>query len=184
MRKIVITGAKGVIGTILMHGIKCYELIPLDLPKIDVRNYSQLLKPFSKCDVVVHLAWDDKNDNFKSDIINSENTKMFVNVYKAAVAAKVKRVIMASSIHAKENTPYGAHKRFMEEIGKYYAKKGFDIICIRFGGINAQDTPNIKERNYMKIWLSHKDCLSLVRRCIEMKNIPNHFMVINGISKK
>lgn len=184
MKKIVITGAHGIIGTVLMKELGGYQIIPVILPKIDVRNYSSLVKVFSGSDVIIHLAWDDKEDNFRSSTINSDNTKMFSNVYKAAVTTKIKRVIMASSVHAKENTPYGAHKRFMEELGKYYAEEyGLDIICIRFGGINSEDTPNIKEKNYKKIWLSHSDCVVLVTSCIERK-VPRHFQIVYGISKK
>lgn len=185
MKKIAITGAHGVIGTVLLNGLKYYKIISLTLPKTDVRNYSQLLKSFSNCAVVIHLAWDDTYDNFRSDTTNPDNTKMFLNVYKAALATNVKRVIMASSVHAKENTPYGVHKRFMEEMGKDYAQKyGLDVICVRFGGINAQDIPNIKEKNYKKIWLRHQDCVALIKHCIEMKNVSRHFQIVYGVSRK
>jgi nucleoside-diphosphate-sugar epimerase len=185
MKRIAITGADGVIGTLLMNSLTEYTLVPITLPQNDVRDYSTILNIISGSSVVIHLAWDDTADNFRSHTINSDNTKMFSNIYRAAVATKVKRVIMASSIHANDDTPYGYHKRFMEQLGKYYAlEHDLDVICIRFGGVNAQDTPHIKERNYKKIWLRHSDCVSLVKHCIDSKIIPKHFQILEGISRQ
>ena len=185
MKKIAITGSHGVVGTVLKKRLSEYSITPLDLPKVDVRNYSKLLKIFPGHDVIIHLAWKSTTDNFISDTIDIDNTKMFLHVYKVAVASGVKRVIMASSIHAKDNTPYAAHKRLMEDLGKYYSKKyNLDVFCIRFGGINAQNSPSIPEKDYKKIWLSHNDCVALVRSCIDTPIVPGRFQIITGISKK
>ena len=198
MKKIVITGANGVIGHVLRKGLE-YQITPLDLPENDVRDYAKLLKKFSGHEVAIHLAWNAQGDDFRTDV-NPDNIFMINNVYRAALEAEVPRVIMASSVHADQfynweeqepmspnhvaipNNPYGATKIFMEALGKYYATKGLEVICIRFGGVNQKNNPNKKELHYKKVWLSHDDCIRLIKICITAKKIPNNFLIIYGVS--
>lgn len=201
MKKIIITGAKGTIGTVLRKGLKKYLITALDLPEFDVRDYQKLLQIFPSHDVVIHLAWDVKIENDLSGKINPDNCLMTYNVYQAAFESKVKRVIMASSVHADEflgrkrpgllkpnkiptpTNPYGANKVFMEALGRYYAKyKGLEVICIRFGWVNPQNSPNAS-LNYLNLtWLSHRDCLNLIKKCIETKKVPQKFCIVYGVS--
>lgn len=122
---------------------------------------------------------------------------MTYNVYKAAIKTRVPRVIMASSVHADNfynwkgpellspyripipDSPYGANKVFMESLGRYYATKGLEVVCIRFGGV--QGKPPLDDYEKL-VWLSHRDCTELLRRCIEAESIPNNFLIIYGIS--
>lgn len=207
--RIVITGSEGVIGTVLKNGLlKDYEITPLDLPDVDVRNYDALIKIFPGHAAVIHLAWDTHTDNFKSEKTNPENAVMFNNIYRAAIEAHVRRVIMASSVHADRfyklpagklldpydlpdpDSPYGAHKVFMEMLGRWYvSEKNLEVICIRFGGVNPQNKPTkitnpqdpaeVAER---AVWLSHRDCVELIKKCIEAKSIPGKFTIIYGVS--
>ncbi|MFH1425126.1 MAG: NAD(P)-dependent oxidoreductase [archaeon] len=201
MKKIIITGSKGLIGSILTKNLKHYQITSIDLPKHDIKDYKKLLKLFPNHQTIIHLAWDTKTDNVNTKRINPDNSLMFWNVYKAALESKIKRVIMASSVHANafyENyhkkkkmspysipipdSPYGAHKVFMESMGKFYAKKGLEVICIRFGGVIPNNKPNNKNPAERAVWLSHDDCISLTKRCIEAKEVPNKFTIIHGIS--
>jgi len=200
MKKIAITGAKGVIGSILRRGLSDYKITPIDLPEIDVRDYEKLLEIFPGHDVVIHLAWDTKTENYKSGRINPDNILMTYNVYRAAIETKIPRVIMASSVHADNfynwkkqelmsvdrvpvpDSPYGASKVFMEALGRYFASKGLEVICIRFGGVNPENKPPLDDFYERKVWLSHKDCISLIKRCIEARKIPNNFLIIYGVS--
>lgn len=200
MKRIVITGAKGKIGTVLRRGLTDYDITPIDLPEIDARDYEQILKIFPKHDAIVHLAWDGKSENFRNGKYNPDNSLMFYNVYKAAVEAKVPRALMASSIHAvnfynwrgtrlltpdimtEPDSPYGADKVFMESLGKYYSQQDLQVICIRFGGVNPEDRVDIPEEGYHKVWLSHRDCVELVRTCIESPRISDNFLIVYGIS--
>ena len=71
----------------------------------------------------------------------------------------------------------------MEALGRFYAKyHRLEVVCIRFGGVNKEDTPSIQEEAYRKIWLSHRDCIELVKTCIEAARIPDNFQIISGIS--
>lgn len=201
MKKIAITGSNGTIGSILKKGLSEYSINSLDLPKYDVRNYKNIKRRLRGNDVVIHLAWDTKTDSVSSGKINPDNSLMFWNVYKGSLESKVRRVIMASSIHADtfygwkksklKNTktipipdsPYGSHKVFMESLGRYYAQQGLEVICIRFGGVIKNDKPPSKGNPYERAaWLSHRDCIELIKKCIEAKNVPNNFVIINGVS--
>lgn len=199
MKKIAITGANGVIGSMLRKGLSEFEITPIDLPEVDVRDYKKLLGIFKGHSTIIHLAWDAKAENFRSGGLNTDNLLMAYNVYRAALEAKVPRVIMASSVHADNfygwkgpgllspgsipvpDSPYGASKVFMEALGRFYASKGLEVICIRFGGVNPKNEPpdDYYERT---IWLSHDDCTSLLKECVNAKAIPDSFMVVYAIS--
>lgn len=202
--KIVITGAAGIIGKVLCQGLSPdYQTTPLDLPESDVRDYQNLVKTFPGHRAVIHLAW----VKMKSGSSIPENTVMFENVYLAALNTGVKRVIMASSVHADNfykpegkimhpydlpvpNGSYGAHKVFMEMLGRWYAsEKSLEVICLRFGNVNSEDKPclvkdpsNIKKRSDRAVWLSHRDCVSLINCALKPNKIPNNFSITYGVS--
>ena len=199
-QKIAITGSNGTIGTVLKEGLKDYQITSIDLPENDVREYGKLLKVIPHHSAIVHLAWDTETDNFKSEKINPENATMFYNVYKAAIEAGVPRVIMASSVHADRfdnwqsseemppdkipvpDSPYGALKVGMEAMGRYYATKGLQVVCIRFGGVNSQNQPATEPPHERAVWFSHNDCTSLVKTILEANEIPDNFVVMYGMS--
>jgi nucleoside-diphosphate-sugar epimerase len=197
---ILITGSGGVIGTVLKDNLD-HNITHFDFPDFDARDYGQLLEKSKGQDAIVHLAWDTTTDNFRSDHLNPENTLKTFNIYKAAVEAGVKRVIMASSVHADRFTdrkveglfnpyslplpdsPYGAGKVMMEALGRYYADaKGLLVICVRFGGVNPTNTPPEGSESERQVWLSHMDCARLITACLKAPTVPNNFEIIYGIS--
>jgi uronate dehydrogenase len=205
MKRIAITGGRGVIGTVLANGLRDHDITVLHRPECDPKRFDDLIREFPGHDAVIHLAWDTKIEHgldrlSESGKISPDNSLMTYNVYEAAIACQVPRVIMASSVHAdrycrwnrpelmsphrlpEPNDPYGASKDFMEALGRYYAEKGLEVICIRFGGVNQEDKPIRDDPIYMAVWFSHRDCVSLVRACIEASSIPNNYAIIYGIS--
>lgn len=198
--KIAITGAKGIIGGVLREGLADFELTPIDLPEVDVRNIEDLANAISNHDVIIHLAWDTKSDNWRSQNINPDNLQMVVNVYRAAKEKNVKRVIMASSVHADKyrtwegnglmlpnqtptpDSPYGASKVFMETLGRYFAELGLEVVCVRFGGVTPNNKP-WQDQIERRAWLSHNDCVDLIKHIIEAERIPNNYSLIYGISR-
>lgn len=197
MKKILVTGANGIIGAILKNKLTNFLITPIDLPEYDVRDYKSLLKIFPGHDTVIHLAWNTKSDSAGNEFIDPDNSLMFLNVYRAALESGVPRVIMASSVHAhrlmidrpkmplspysppEPNNPYGAHKLFMEILGSYYASRGLEIVCVRFGGVTANNKPIEHEE---LLFLSHEDLGSLITACIE-KNFSEKFYIIWGMSR-
>lgn len=199
--KIIITGSNGLIGQILQNGLREeYEVTEVDLPDGDVGDYKTLGNIVPGHSAVIHLAWDTKTDNFLSEKINPENSQMFFNVYKAALENGVKRVIVASSVHADRfyewkgpgymspyqlpnpDSPYGTHKVFMESLGKWFSSKGLEVICIRFGGIAPADKAN---KNYLPeraAFLSQRDGVALIRSILRAESVPNNFAIVYGVS--
>jgi UDP-glucose 4-epimerase len=197
MKKIVITGSRGVIGCVLVKGLRNYEITPMDLPENDVRDYNDLIEIFPGHHAVIHLAWDTKNGNWKSSGVCEDNRIMYENVYNAALESGVGRIIMASSVHVDKyltwkrdhlmgvsrrlepDSPYGRQKILMEKMGKRLSKKGLEVVCVRFGGVSPlgqmwDDAP--------VVGLSHPDCVSLVKRCLEVESIPENFLILYGVS--
>lgn len=200
LKRVAITGANGVIGTVLRNGLSEFEITPIDLPGVDVRNYRKLLEVLRGHSAIIHLAWDANVDNFRSGGLNTDNLLMAYNVYRGAVEARVPRVIMASSVHADNfyawkgpgllspgllpvpDSPYGASKVFMEALGRSYAAKGLEVVCIRFGGVNSGDEPPAGDYCERVVWLSHKDCTALVRKCVNAKAISGNYAVVYAVS--
>ncbi len=207
-KKIVITGSCGNLGRILKKGLNCYDLSFIDLNanglnkyfKVDItKELLRVINIFKNNDVCIHLAWNMEED-FPKEIINQNNKQMAENIYKAAVKAKVKRLIIASSVHANDyshlqrknydieypypDSPYGASKVYIESLGKYYAKKyNLEIICIRLGGVNEEDIPLFNEDiNYDRVLLYKKDFIEMIKKCIEVTVIPNNYQIFTAIS--
>lgn len=198
--RIIITGSNGTIGQILQKGLGEYQITGLDLPDGDVRRYEIFESCASGHFAIVHLAWDTKTDNFLSKRINPENSQMFFSVYKAALEFGVTRVIMASSVHADKfydwegpgemspyqlpnpDSPYGAHKVFMESLGRWFASKGLEVVCVRFGGITLANKANKEHLPERAAFLSQRDGISLVRAILKAKSVPNNFAIVYGVS--
>jgi nucleoside-diphosphate-sugar epimerase len=198
--KIFLSGSSGVIGTIIRTEFPGYHFLTFDLPGHDARNYHDVLTAIAGCDAAIHLAWDTKGENWKTGNINPDNALMTYNVYTAALASGVKRVIMASSVHANDynawqglglmdpytlptpDSPYGASKVFMEALGRYFSRKGLEVVCIRFMGVNADNKPSADDPEGRNKWFSHRDCAELIRAILEAPLIPNNFVIVHGVS--
>jgi len=194
--RIAVTGGKGTIGTVLQKGLTDYNVVSLDRPEVDAREYLLLKKHFADIDIVIHLAF----HSGKNNLYDSDNSLMAFNVYQAALDAKVRRVIMASSVHADnfhmwkgpgkltaKNIPvpdsvYGASKVFMESLGRYYARQGLEVICVRFGGVSS--TNKAPEDDFWEnaVWLSNEDCINMTKTCIDAEKVPDNFAVFYAVS--
>ncbi|MEK6860953.1 MAG: NAD(P)-dependent oxidoreductase [Nanoarchaeota archaeon] len=201
MKKIILTGATGKTGRIVLEGLKGYEVTSIALPDIDLRNYNGLVDIFKGHDMIIHFAWNTTTENWKSPTIDPDNIKMVANVYRAAVEAKVPRVLMASSVHADDfpnwegpgllsphrvpipQNPYGASKVFMEALGRHYAAHhNLEVICVRFAGMNPENIPPPKEQDLdRRRWLTHNDLFRLLKCCIDAKKIKDNYCIFYGV---
>jgi nucleoside-diphosphate-sugar epimerase len=199
MKRIIITGGNGTIGTILRNGLQEVAVTSADLPDHDLRQLNSLTELFPGHDAIIHLAWSSERENYRTEEIDTENIEMAFNVLRAATQSGVPRVIIASSTQADDyrvgrdenllspyrlptpKSPYGASKAMIEALGRYYAQKGLEVICIRFGGIRAVNRP--RDPDTAKRFLTHKDCCSLVQSCIETPHVPGKYAIVYGISK-
>ena len=85
---------------------------------------------------------------------------------------------------------YGASKAWGEALGRLYAERhGLEVVCLRIGWVPAQDAPpssTAMRREPPKVaqrapgmWLSHRDCLSLVEAAL---SADVGFAIVNGVS--
>jgi uronate dehydrogenase len=206
--RIAITGANGTIGTVMMSALEGHDIVSLDLPDTDVRDYDALLGAIKGCRVVIHLAWNTRDENWDSGRISPDNVAMTFNVYEASLRAGVPRVIAASSVHADDfmrwrdddgeektkklmdtstiptpTSPYGASKVFLEALGRFYAQRqSLEVVCIRFGAVSKEDVPGTEPWDWRKVWLSHRDLGEMIRRCVEAERVPDNYAAFYAVS--
>lgn len=105
--KILITGASGTIGKVLMkclakkHNVVGIDKIPTDsVVPLDIAKESEKLREKLKgIDVVLHLAWDVREAGTSLNPSIPENKAMGEIMYARALEQNVRRFILASSVH-------------------------------------------------------------------------------------
>jgi uronate dehydrogenase len=207
MQRILITGAAGQIGKSLRAGLRgAYPLIRLvdvaplaaaaygeEVMAADIRDMAAMERATAGIDCVVHLAGQSTEAEWEK--VLPLNIEGCYNVFEAARRNGVKRIVFPSSNHAvgfyrrerfiddkvlpRPDTRYGVSKVFGEALGRLYADKyGLSVACLRIGSFVTPDRP--KDARQLLTWISHRDMVQLVRRCIDHPNY--HFVVVYGVS--
>jgi len=205
MKKLVLTGAAGALGSRLRAPLKkmCDELVSTDIVddigalqdgetyvQADLSSLDAMLKIIEGADMVVHFgaiadeaAWD---DILQSNIIGA------YNVWEAAYRCGVKRVVYASSVHAvgmhkktdtigldaphRPDTYYGLAKCFTEDLASlYWDKRGIESVCLRI--FSCAPATNARS---IGTWLSYDDLIHLVERSVDSPVVG--FSIVYGIS--
>lgn len=205
MKRILITGAAGQIGSALREGLRGrYELLrltditPLDpaqageeIVHADLADLAAVEAAMQGVDCVVHLGAVPGEDIW--DKILPNNVVGTWNVFEAARRQGVRRVVYASSHHAvgfyrrarvidqsvvpRPDGVYGVSKVFGEAVGRLFADKhGLSVACLRIGAF--RDKP--ADRRMLRVWLSPRDAVQLVGCCIDAPDY--HFIVVYGVS--
>lgn len=149
MKKVLVTGGKGFIGSHLVDKlVENFDVFVIDNglsgsnvnPKAtyydaDIRSLENILDRFKDIDCVFHMAaiprtvWciDDPVLCYETNVLGS------LNVLQAALKNNVKRVVLTSSnIVYAADTPYKASKLAMEEIAKVYSSLySLSTVCLR-----------------------------------------------------
>ena len=174
--------------------------------KLDVTelfdDFKELLQSH---DSLIHLAWDRSIIRSKKMILNVYEAALGVEPHPRVIMASsihaagvdwsrkpysliadrkfddVREISLIGVDKRMPDSAYGEAKLWMEDLGRCYSKRGLEVICIRFGGVNQEDTPLTNEKGYHSIWLSHRDCVQMIKRCIEAKNLPS-FTIFYGVS--
>lgn len=210
--RIAVTGAGGNIGSVLMKGLNGFELSAVNrcIDGTSPRDYEAVTGAFRGHDTVIQLAWIKAmgpppaglsySDLLPADNRHTENLAMNARIMEAAMEAGVRRVILASSVHAdnfydwcspgfltvervpRPTGPYGAAKVLLEEQGKYYASRGLEVICARLGAVTPDGRPDPADRWERHIWLSHRDCVEMMKSCLEALEVPGRFSVFYAVS--
>ena len=209
-KKVLITGAAGRIGQALRQGLqKRYDLRLLYhrtvLPAADeevfvgsIANLEKMEEAVDGMDAVVHMAGDPRVSAPWESVLET-NIQGTYCLYEAARRKGVKRIVFASTNHVtgfyeKEGiytTPdmperpdsfYGVSKAFGEDLGQYYADAfDMEIFCLRIGSFQPREAVETRRgERILSTWLSHRDCVQLVWRCIEAEGV--NFGIFYGIS--
>lgn len=173
-KTVLITGAEGVLGSILcqelapeytIRALSRYPIPARDSIAADINDLDALISAFKGVDSIIHLAAEGSPQASWEKVLHSNITGVYT-VYEAAVQARVKQIIVASSNHAvgtydleqapdiyrtgqpiidhsmplRPDSLYGVSKCFGETLGRFYADtKNLHIICLRIGWVNNTD---------------------------------------------
>ena len=210
--KVLVTGAGGSIGSYFAshnedrfdlrlgcHGEEEAQTVGEygETVQLDVTDLDSCKAACEGVDVVLHLAAD-PSPYAAWDTLLPINIVGTYNIFAAAKAAGVKRVVYASSIHAisghardrQVNTAepvnpgdlYGVTKCFGEAMGRYMAEQeGVACIVIRIGAF--QPRKKVKEEgmlNLLDAFVSRRDLNQLLQKAVRAEHLQ--FAIVQGLS--
>lgn len=207
VKRVAITGAAGSLAHDIIPALQelGYELIGVDRDEPDaalelesvrssITDRDRLFTAFAGCDAVIHLAGIPLEADWQTLLeANIDGTQA---VLEAAHRQGIRRVILASSIHAsgfvrvplagekvpddvpvRPNTFYGVTKAAVEALGSmYHHRFGMDIVCLRIA--SRFDHP-LGER-MLSTWLSPADAVRLFAAALSAPS-PG-FVTVWGVS--
>jgi len=188
MKRLLITGAAGGLGTMMRRRLKGFaETLRLsdiaglgeaasheELVTCDLADLAAVKDLVEGCDGIVHFGGVSVEDSWEK--ILPANIEGTYNIYEAARLKGVPRILFASSNHAigfykretridatdpvRPDSLYGVSKCFGEAIGRYYWDKyGIESAAVRIGSC----FPEPKDHRMLATWLSEDDMTSLIR---------------------
>jgi nucleoside-diphosphate-sugar epimerase len=203
-RRVVLTGASGRIGRAI------FPLLPADwdvlrtdretsedIAALDVTDADACHRVFTGADAVVHLAAVPDPAATWEQLLPA-NVLGTYHVAEAAAACGVRRLALASSLHAVSSVPsetqlresdpprpgnlYGATKAWAEALGAWLAATtSTSVVALRIGYFSMRrPDPDTVPARELAAWLSARDAAELVRAAVETEGIA--FIVANGIS--
>lgn len=204
MKRVLITGAAGSIGTYLRNTLRgkyllrLCDVVPLaeldageEFVAADVTDAQSLVPVMKDVHGIVHLGGVSREDAWQP--ILDVNIAGTYNVFEAARRQGVERLIFASSNHAigfypraqrigvdvtlRPDSRYGVSKAFGEALGGLYADKyDLRVLCIRIG--NVSDEPVDVRR--LSIWVSPRDLSQLIEIGLEHEDL--RYEIVYGVS--
>ena len=205
MKKIVLTGAAGRLGSYLREPLSklADELVSSDLSedmgklypgesyvRADLADLASMEALLEGAEMVVHFGA--YGDEGPFETILGPNIIGAYNIWEAAYRKGVRRVVYASSIHAvgmhaksdfigidaphRPDTFYGLAKCFAEDLASlYWDKRGVEAVCMRILSCAQVTSPRA-----LGSWLSYDDLIQMVERAISTPTTG--FSVVYGVS--
>lgn len=204
VRRLLITGAGGDVGRRITPLLKAVypevilsDLKPFDDPcglpfrQANVTDRAAVDRAVAGIDGIIHLGGHPVDGPW--DLIRDVNIDGCYNVFEAARAAGVTRIVFASSNHAvgfyprSEKIPhdvtvlpdsrYGVSKAFGEALGAFYALKyGLKITSLRIGNVNERPI----DTRRLAIMVHPEDLVQLMRIGLDHPDVVNE--VFYGVS--
>ena len=205
MKKIVLTGAAGRLGSYLREPLTALadELVSSDIvdeigvlyagesyQRADLAKLDDVRSLLKGAEMVVHFGA--IGDERPFETLLGPNFVGAYNVWEAAYQQNVRRVIYASSIHAvgmhkktdfigidaphRPDTFYGLAKCFAEDLASlYWDKRGLESVCMRI-----MSCAQVTNTRALGSWLSYGDLIHLVETSISTP--VTGFSVVYGVS--
>lgn len=205
MKKIVLTGAAGRLGSYLREPLSkmADELVSSDIVadigklyagetyiSADLAKYDEIHALLKDTDMVVHFGAHPDEAPFEQ--LLGPNFIGAYNIWESAYQNKLHRVVYASSIHAVGMYPkteligtdvphrpdsfYGLAKCFSEDLARmYWEKRGLEAVCLRIISCAQVTSPRA-----LGTWLSYDDLIHLVTRAVDTP--ITGFSIIYGVS--
>lgn len=203
-RRVVITGGNGRIGRSIAPALASrWRLTVTDrrpgpsVESVDVLDLGACRLAFEGADAVVHLAAVPSPDAPWEELLPANIVGAY-NVAQAAIDSQVRRLVLASSLHAVSAVPdrtqvraddqaqpanlYGATKVWAEALASWVAAtSATSAVALRIGYFSEgrPDPRNVSVRE-RAAWLSGRDAAELVRAAVETEGV--RFFVGNGTS--
>ena len=167
---------------------------------LDVTDLDACRAAFAGADAVVHLAANPSPDATFDELVGPNLTGAYV-VARAAADAGVRRLVLASSLHAMSAVPapvqrrtddqprpanlYGATKAWSEAVGAMTAATtATSVVALRIGYFHLDPPPTDGDLQERTAWLSPRDAAELVRAAVEA-DLPSGvdgFVLAHGVS--
>jgi uronate dehydrogenase len=203
-RRVVLTGAGGRIGRAILPLLPAaWDVLGTDLngsgqvAALDVTDPDACRRMFAGADAVVHLAAVPDPEASWERLLPA-NIQGTYHVADAAAGCRVRRLVLASSLHAvsavsvhtqaRATDPprpanlYGATKAWAEALGAWVAATTpTSVVAVRIGYFAEHPPdPETVPAKEVSAWLSPRDAAELVRAAVEADGFT--FLVANGIS--
>ena len=204
LRPVLITGAAGRIGRAVAPQLPHdWDLRLTDLEEsdgvaaLDITDLDACRAAFAGLDAVVHLAANPSPTATFAELL-TPNVIGAYTVAQAAMDSGVRRLVLASSIHAMSGTDgvlqvrsadqprpgnlYGATKAWAEALGAWVAfSSDTSVVALRIGYF-LPEFPNSEETSggQRTAWLSSRDAADLIRCAVLAEGVD--FFVAYGIS--
>ena len=185
--KILITGAAGAVGTVLIKGLgdryqlRAFDRLPLpeleDVVVGELTDFEAVARATQGMDAVIHLAGNPSGAAPWEEILHSNIIGTY-NLFEAARRSGVSRIAFASragllapypeeitrtvDLPPRPESYYSISKIFGENLGYMYASQfGLECVSVRIGNVRA-DRPHAEHPHH----LSHADLVRVFERAV------------------
>ena len=199
--KILITGAAGAVGTVLVNGLRDryplrgFDRVPMpgleDTVVGELTDIEAVATATQGMEAVIHLAGNPSGAAPWEEILHS-NIIGTSHLFEAALRCKVRRVVFASragllapypekimrtiDMPPRPESYYSISKVFGENLGYMYASRfGLECVSVRIGNARA-DRPHAEHPHH----LSHVDLVRVFERAVVQPDVLNE--VVFGVS--